>query len=87
MRGKIMKEKNKKILKDLGNITGYTVGIGLSATILWIFHRVNKYGRECFQEPNKAIILTEVGMAGASTLFLSYKLIKSIIDRHSLDKD
>lgn len=77
-----MKEKNKNILKDIGDIIGYTTSLSSTATLGNILLKIHKYGKVVYSEPNKYILYTELGLAGVSTVFLLYKLINGIKKRH-----
>lgn len=76
-----MKEKNKKILNDIGDIIGYTTSLGFTTTMGNILRKILKYGKVVYREPNKYILYTELGLAGGSIIFLFYKLTKNIRDR------
>lgn len=79
-----MKEKYKKILKDLGDLTGYTISIGWITTMIYIMGKVAKNGQFIAHENNPIILYSELGLIGSCIIFLLYKLIKGIINRYSL---
>jgi len=71
-----MKEKTKKILRDLGNIVGYGSAITYTSTLGWILYKVHKYGSTTVIEPKKHLRLGEIIGAGCTVAFLIYKVLK-----------
>lgn len=76
-----MKEKTKKILSIIFDIIGYGGGIGTSIFVTDKLIGIYKHGEAVIREPNIYVLLTEIGFAGGTTLFLIYKLIEAMIRR------
>ena len=81
-----MKKELKDLFRDLRDGGGYAFTIGVLGVLENLLYKISKSENKIIRigEWNPYILRAEQGLIAGSMVFLGYKLVKEIYDRHKL---